>query len=191
MRAYPQLYILRHGETEWNAQNRLQGRFDSALTAAGKAQAHTQHGILRTRDLTGFMALTSPQGRAFHTASIALEGLVDGIETDGCLREIGVGDWAGRSRADLMALVPDARDTFDLYERAPGGEGVSALRSRCTDFLDGLNQPAVLVTHGITSRMIRLIVLGLPDAHLRDLPGGQGVVFHLEDGQQNRLTIGA
>ncbi|MGJ8616920.1 MAG: histidine phosphatase family protein [Sulfitobacter sp.] len=191
MTSYPPLYVLRHGETEWNAQNRLQGRFDSSLTASGKAQAAAQHSILKTRDLTGFVALTSPQGRAFHTASIALQGLVEGIDTDTRLREIGVGDWAGCARADLMAQEPDARDTFDLYERAPGGEGFKALRTRCTAFLDDLTSPTIVITHGITSRMLRLIVLGLADAALRDVPGGQGVVFHLEGGRQNRLTLGA
>ncbi|MGC1497381.1 MAG: histidine phosphatase family protein [Sulfitobacter sp.] len=184
---FPPLFILRHGETEWNAQNRLQGHHDSALTAVGKSQAQQQHEILKTRDLTGFMALTSPQGRAFHTASIALEGLVDGIETDTRLREIGVGEWAGAIREDVMKLAPDAKDTFDLYEFAPGGEGFAALRTRCTAFLETLDCPAVLVTHGITSRMLRLIVLDLPTENLRDLPGGQGVVFHLEGGLQNRL----
>lgn len=188
MTGYPPLYILRHGETEWNAKNRLQGHFNSALTTAGRAQARAQHDILKSCDLDGFTALTSPQGRAFHTASVALQGLVDGIETDSRLREIGVGDWAGHARSDLMALCPGANDTFDLYERAPGGEGFAALRLRCTAFLDSLEGPAVVVTHGITSRMLRLIVLGLGDAALRDLPGGQGVVFQLLDGQQNRLT---
>jgi probable phosphoglycerate mutase len=188
MTLYPPLYILRHGETEWNAQNRLQGKFDSPLTTAGKSQAQTQNTILKARDLDGFAALTSPQGRAFHTASIALEGIACAIETDPRLREIGVGDWAGCARSDLMAQTPTALDTFDLYELAPQGEGFDALRARCEGFLANLTGPAVLVTHGITSRMLRLIVLGLPNTALRDLTGGQGVVFHLEGGKQNRLT---
>ena len=114
--------------------------------------------------------------------------MVDGIETDNRLREIGVGDWAGRARTDLMTIVADARDTFDLYETAPGGEGFHTLRTRCTAFLEDLKGPAILITHGITSRMLRLIVLGLKTEALRDLPGGQGVVFHLEGGVQNRLS---
>ncbi len=187
MSPFPPLYILRHGETEWNAENRLQGHFDSALTLTGKGQAKQQYEILKACDLTNFVALTSPQGRAFHTASIALEGLVDSVETDTRLREIGVGEWAGVRREDVMKLTPKAKDTFDLYEFAPHGEGFAALRARCTAFLNSLDRPAVLVTHGITSRMLRLIVLNLPTENLRDLPGGQGVVFHLEGGQQNRL----
>ncbi len=188
MKALPPLYVLRHGETDWNAQNRLQGRFDSPLTGTGRAQAQAQHRILSTRDLTGFSAFTSPQGRAFHTASIALRGMVGAIATDDRLREIGVGDWAGRVRSDLLALAPDARDTFDLYAYAPGGEGFDALHRRCTAFLDDLDGPAVLITHGITSRMLRLIALGLEPDALRDLPGGQGVVFYIENQRQNRLT---
>lgn len=191
MTDYPPLYILRHGETEWNAQNRLQGRFDSALTAVGRAQAQAQRGILATRDLTGFTALTSPQGRAFHTASIALAGLVDGISTDPRLSEIGIGDWAGAQRDALMAQTPDARDSYDLYEHAPGGEGFAALHARCSAFLSTLTAPHILVTHGITSRMLRLIVLGQGIEALRDMAGGQGVVFYLAQGTQHRLTLGA
>jgi broad specificity phosphatase PhoE len=47
----------------------------------------------------------------------------------------------------------------------------------------------VLVTHGITSRMLRLILMDRPLKALRDMRGGQGVVFHIEDGKQKRLTL--
>ncbi len=183
----PPLYILRHGQTDWNATGRMQGRLDSNLTDLGRAQAQAQHAILQTCDLTGHRAITSPQGRAFHTASIALGGLVDGIETDAALSEIGLGGWAGRSRDALLAEVPQARDAFDLYEYAPGGEGFSALRARCTAFLGTLSGPAVLVTHGITSRMLRLILLDRPTEDLRDIGGGQGVVYHIDGARQTRL----
>ncbi|MEM6277220.1 MAG: histidine phosphatase family protein, partial [Pseudomonadota bacterium] len=68
-----------------------------------------------------------------------------------------------------------------LYEAAPGGEGLTALEHRCRAFLDDLAGPAVLVTHGITGRMLRALWLGLGQDGLDDLPGGQGVVFHLSD----------
>jgi len=186
--AWPPLYILRHGETEWNAENRLQGRFDSPLTARGKAQALAQRAALAGRDLTGVSATTSPQGRAFHTASLALEGLVADIQTDPRLREIGVGEWAGERRDVLMKKAPQATDTFDLYACAPGGEGFDALEERCHAFLSDLTGPAVLVTHGITSRMLRVILLGRGKQALTEIEGGQGVVFHLENGQQHVLS---
>ena len=56
----PPLYILRHGETEWNASGRLQGRFDSPLTEKGRAQAAVQRMILNDIDLAGYSAFSSP-----------------------------------------------------------------------------------------------------------------------------------
>ncbi|UWR13827.1 histidine phosphatase family protein [Sulfitobacter sp. M368] len=190
MNSAPPLYILRHGETEWNATGRLQGRFDSPLTKAGRAQAEAQREILQVNDLTGFSAISSPQGRAVQTARIACAGLIDPIATDPALSEIGLGDWAGGIRADLIQSS-GASDGFDLYELAPNGEGFAALHARCHRFLSGLTDPAVLITHGITSRMLRLILTGRPIRDLRDMAGGQGVVFYLENGKQKRLDLGA
>lgn len=186
--ACPPLYILRHGETEWNVSGRLQGRFDSELTDQGIAQARMQQGILRRENLNGFMAISSPQGRARRTAEIALADLIAPIETDVALSEVGLGDWAGQARAQMMA-GSGAADGFALYDLAPGGEGLAALRVRCEGLLKRLSQPAVLVTHGITSRMIRLILAGEPNARLRSIEGGQGVVYHVEDRKQKRLTL--
>lgn len=189
MSAPPPLFVLRHGETEWNAAGRLQGRFDSPLTAQGRAQAQAQHRILSTQALAGFAAISSPQGRAFETAKIAVAGLVPTLDTDRALSEIGLGTWAGESRAEVM-VHSGAQDGFDLYELAPEGEGFAALHRRCETFLRGLRTPAILITHGITSRMIRLILTGKQIGALRDMDGGQGVVFHLVDSVQHKLTLG-
>jgi len=190
----PPLYILRHGETEWNAEGRLQGHLDSPLTPRGLAQAKAQHAILAAQDLSGFQAFASPQLRALTTASIALTGLLPQVETDTRLREIGVGAWAGRARQEIMIDRPlDESDesVFDLYERAPGGEGFTALAERCSAFLSALSTPAVLVTHGITSRMLRLLALDMDISEMAALPGGQGVVFRIFEGEQVLLTKGA
>jgi probable phosphoglycerate mutase len=187
---FPPLLILRHGETEWNAEGRLQGHLDSPLTARGLAQAEAQRAVLAGLDLRGIKAYASPQGRAFRTASIALVGLVPQIETDLRLAEIGLGQWAGMRREEVRALC-GIEDPLGLYELAPGGEGFAALEQRCRAFLAGLAHPAVLVTHGITSRMLRCIALGRDRADLAALPGGQGVVYHLENGVQRQLSNGA
>ena len=186
----PPLYILRHAETEWNATGRLQGHHDSALTATGRAQAKAQNEILRGRDLTGFTAFSSPQKRALETAAIALSSLDLVAQPAPALREIGLGDWAGMDRTQLLEST-SARDGFDLYQLAPDGEGFAALRQRCEAFLGGLTGPAILITHGITSRMLRLVLTGQGTENLRAQAGGQGVVFHVENGIQTRLTIRA
>ncbi len=190
MTKYPELYVLRHGETEWNAQGRMQGALNSSLTSLGKTQAQRQAEIMSAIDLTGFDILVSPQGRAFETAAIALARNVSHLYTDVRLREIELGDWSGKIRSE----IPESKEFLDgpdgpleLYERAPGGEGFERLEVRCRDFLNTLTTPSVLVTHGITSRMIRSIVTGVGRSGLAEIGGGQGVVYHLKKGNQKRL----
>lgn len=190
MKSFPELYILRHGETVWNAEDRMQGGLNSPLTETGKGHAALQAQILARIDLAGFDALCSPQGRAFETAAIALARLVPFVRTDDRLREIGVGEWQGlvRDPAWMKGPVEDTPDgPIAYYENAPGGEGFAALEARCRAFLADLKGPSVLVTHGITSRMMRTIVLGRHPSTLSALPGGQGNVFHLKDGVQTEL----
>jgi probable phosphoglycerate mutase len=190
----PPLYILRHGQTTWNAAQRIQGSLDSPLTSLGRSQALGQQRILRGCDLSGFRAVSSPQGRAVGTARIALAGLIDAIETDNRLAEIGVGAWEGSLRCDLPVPAPvegEEETALDLYMRAPQGEGFDALHARCLAFLATFNSPAVLITHGITSRMLRVILTGLSREDLSRIDGGQGCVFRIEDGVQTKLTIGA
>lgn len=185
----PELYILRHGETEWNVEGRLQGHHDSPLTERGRAQAAQQHRILASRDLAGFSFFLSPLGRCLQTAGIALGGLATTARIDDRLMEISVGRWETRLRADLFAegLIPDTDDAPEIYERAPGGEGFHALETRCRAFLADLEGPAVVVTHGITSRMIRSLALRRDPSALLELAGGQGNVFHIRDGRSEEL----
>lgn len=189
--AFPhELLLLRHGQTAWNAEGRWQGRLNSPLTALGRRQAERQRGILAGLDLRGFMALSSPSGRAVETAGIALAPLVGAVRTDDRLMEIDVGDWSGRLRGELMPMRPGEEmgdEALELYWGAPGGEGPERLRARCADFVGDLGGPAVLVCHGITSRMLRGVALGLGDDALAGLPGGQGVVHRLRGGRQEVL----
>lgn len=191
---YPPVYVLRHGQTEWNAEGRLQGRIDSPLSALGHRQAQAQRDILAVCDLAGFTGFASPQGRAFHTAALVLAGQVPFIHSDLRLVEIGIGAWEGLHRDDLPLDRPieeSDEGALDFYERAPGGEGFAALRSRCQSFLDDLPGPAAIVTHGITSRMLRLILLNRDTSEMSRLAGGQGVVFSIMQGVQKQLTLGA
>ena len=191
---YPELYILRHGETHWNAENRMQGGLNSPLTDAGHAQAVRQAEILQAIDLSEFDVLCSPQGRAFETAAIALARQVRYLRTDDRLREIEVGEWQGRVRTELDwdgDAIGGPDGPLAMYAAAPGGEGFKALAERCTDFLSNLTRPSVLVTHGIASRMMRMVFLGHAWDDLQAmaaLPGGQGVVYHLKEGVQTKLV---
>lgn len=187
---FHEIYVMRHGQTIWNAEGRMQGAFNSPLTELGRRQAAAQGALLDPLDLEGFDAFSSPQGRCFETAGHAVAGKMGRVCTDDRLCEIRVGEWSGRLRSEFAAsgqFRPTPDGEIELYERAPGGEGFDALEARCRAFLADLQRPAVIVTHGITSRMLRSIVLGLGRQGLDDMEGGQGVIFHLKNGVQTRL----
>ncbi len=183
----PDLLILRHGQTEWNRIGQWQGRFDSPLTALGRAQAVGMAVRLAAEGVgPGTHVLwTSPQGRAMATAAEVARatGLV--AHTDSRLREIGVGAWAGLGRSRQEAAWPGPPDEhfLDRYARAPGGETFAALMARALSFLASLDAPAVIVTHGITSRALRSAALGLGEDGLRSVPGGQGVIHRIAAGE--------
>ena len=188
---HPDLLILRHGETEWNRAGRMQGAQDSPLTAQGRAQASAQANILSRFGIEGWTLYASPQGRAVSTAQIAYGTRAGDMIKDPRLSEITMGTWTGRPRAEIVAQMPHLfEDGNDLgwYDHAPGGEGLAALYARTGAFLAQCTGPSVIVTHGITSRMLRCHALGLEAAEFADLPGGQGVVYHLSGGVQSKMT---
>ena len=183
-----ELYILRHGETVWNREGRMQGAMDSALTDLGHRQAVAMGELLAGFDLRGHGLYCSPLGRAVTTARLAFDRppIVDRR-----LREIEVGQWTGLTRPDILQRWPglsDEEDMLGFYGRAPGGEGFDALWGRVCSFLSDLPGPAIIVTHGVTSRFLRTAALGLTLAELNAVPGGQGVVFRVKDGAQQTLT---
>lgn len=183
---FPEIYILRHGQTTWNLQGRMQGALNSPLTAQGEREAARQGAILQGLDLKDFKFICSPQGRAVQTAGIALARVADFVATDPRLAEITVGEWSGLLRDELpMEDVPDP--FMAQYEAAPGGEGIAGVELRARAFLAELTGPAVLVTHGVTSRVLRSLVVGDAALQPSSIHGGQGVVYHLKDGVQKCL----
>ena len=190
----PDLYILRHGETEWNRTGRWQGRLDSPLTPLGEAQAREQGLLLAdlALDPEQVALYVSPQGRAARTAEIVAEvaGWTGPIRTDDRLREIDVGDWTGKLRDEIRAEadLPGEAHFLEYYAAAPAAEGFASMEARARAFLDDLAGPAVIVTHGITSRFLRAVALGLDVADGEALPGGQGCIHRVSRGTHATLA---
>lgn len=187
---YPELIVLRHGQTAWNREGRWQGDLDSPLTGLGEAQARAMAAVLSRERITAatHAAWVSPKGRTRATARIVL-GPDWEPTVDARLSEIGVGDWEGWLIADIAraAKLGDDATPYAFYEAAPGGEGFEALRDRVAGFLATLDRPSVIVTHGITSRMIRTLATGRDLDRFAELPGGQGVVFRVRGGAHEVL----
>lgn len=189
--ALPELYILRHGETVWNREGRMQGRRDSSLTEKGVVQARAIGRLLSARGLGPgtHQVISSPQGRARRTAEIAF-GEAWEIAEDDRLAEICVGDWTGRTRTEVLAVDAHAfseGDMMEFYANAPGGEGFASMWARARGFLDDLSAPTIVVTHGITSRFLRGVALGIDEHEIAELPGGQGVVHHIREGRTDLI----
>jgi len=189
----PELFVLRHGETAWNREGRLQGRLDSPLTELGLAQARAMAAALAARGVgpDRYDLVHSPQGRAARTAEAVAEATGLRPRPDARLREIGVGDWAGLSPAEIDARWPRPHPDepfLDRYACAPGGEPFADLLDRVAGFLAEQSRPAVVVTHGITSRALRAAALGGGVPEMAALPGGQGVIFRIGGGVQTTLA---
>ena len=186
MTKYPELFVLRHGQTEWNVEGRYQGHQDSPLTELGNAQARTQNMILRSLPKVPSVAFHSPQGRAALTAGHALDGLC--LSTpDKRLMEINFGDWEGRTRAEVHAIASRSDTQSHVNFASPNGETFEMISQRVNSFLETLTQPTIIVTHGTTSSILRGAVMGLGIDDLLALPLEQGCVFHLADGQETIL----
>ncbi|MEL7091182.1 MAG: histidine phosphatase family protein [Pseudomonadota bacterium] len=185
---FPDCYILRHGETEWNRDMRMQGRLDSPLTALGEQHAAAQGRIIAALGRTDLTWYCSPQGRAAATARI-VAGPDLHITEDARLAEIDIGTWTGLTRDVIAAANPALFETDGLawYDHAPEGEGLFALGARTRAFLDTLTGPSVIVTHGITSRVLRCHLRGLPIEAFEEVGGGQGMVHAVRGGVQTSL----
>ncbi|MFV0361123.1 histidine phosphatase family protein [Tropicimonas sp.] len=182
------LLILRHGETEWNRQGRMQGHLDSPLTRRGAAQARAQGAVLRRVGAAGLPLFCSPLGRAKATAELALPGRSP--IRDARLNEVGMGAWQGLTMAEIRARHPQAfhgTDAVTWKFSAPGGETLDDIWRRVSAFLSDLSGPAVVVTHGVTSQVLRAQLTGLAPASIGTIEDRQGVVYRVEDGCQTVL----
>ncbi len=181
-------FILRHGETQWNVEGRMQGGLDSPLTDRGRRQALRQGDLLRQAGVTSLPVHSSPQGRALETARIALPGKP--VLQDPRLREVAMGAWQGRTMDEIAETAPgllaDPHPFLWKFE-APGGETFDGMIDRVRTILSDLRGPAIIVTHGVTSQLIRGCLMGLDPEAMGMLPDRQGIVYRIEDGNQTVL----
>jgi probable phosphoglycerate mutase len=191
----PTIYYIRHGETQWNADGRLQGVQDTALNDLGRSQAAQAGHILAHllvrdgRDKSELPYVSSPLVRARTTMEImrgALSLPVQDYATDDRLREIGYGQWEGFTLAEMQAADPGcfARRLADKWRVAPeGGETYEAVQRRMAEWYAQVKADSVVVAHGGTARAL-MVALGFETPQsASDLTIGQGVVYVFGDGK--------
>lgn len=192
---YPILFLLRHGQTKWNAEGRFQGQKNSDLTEQGRKDAISQGKLLKEvfAKHPGIGIYVSPLSRARITAKIALadHNRTPTIAKD--LIEINAGDWEGLTKSDIAADWPNlfeaCKTKLELFMNAPNGEGFETLNHRCCRFLNDLTSSAVVFSHGATIAVLRGIACGLSYAEILQLDHKQGCIYRIENGQEKILTM--
>jgi probable phosphoglycerate mutase len=181
------LYLVRHGETEWNAAGRFQGKLDSPLTGRGVAQAEACGRCLA--EIAGEVdtVSASPLGRARQTTWIMKRfGKFPEPQWDGRLAEVSIGSWDGLTHVDIDAQWPgllDGTTAFDWFFRSPDGESYDAAADRVRRWLDDLQGVVVAVSHGLVGRLIRGAYLGLAKDAALSLPVPQDVIWRMTEGR--------
>ena len=150
------IYLIRHGQTEWNVERRMQGRQDSLLTEVGIKGAELLAPEIPAVDVV----YASPLGRTKHTAQIIF-GDQD-VVFDDRLREIDMGDWEGRLQSELDVEEPELHRCFweapHRYSKA-GAETVAQVADRAVDFFQEIagrheGETVAVVSHTVVIRAI-------------------------------------
>jgi broad specificity phosphatase PhoE len=189
--ADPEVYLVRHGQIEWNAVGRFQGRLDSPLTPQGRAEAATCARLLAPIAGSLDAVVVSPLGRARQTSEIILSmGTFPRPQADARLSEVSLGSWDGLTHVDIDACWPgrlDGATSFDWYFRSPDGESYAAAYARARDWLSDATGTVLAITHGLMSRILRGAYLGVSEADALRFSVAQGTVWHLAEGSITTL----
>ncbi|WP_378080357.1 histidine phosphatase family protein [Aeromonas bestiarum] len=190
------LYLLRHGQTRYNAELRLQGRCNSDLTAKGEAQAAAMGARLHELldDAARWTLYASPLGRARQTAQLVCQQLgfdSERIVWDERLVELDMGEWESRRVPELLAAHPELDlDQPDWYLQAPEGESFESIQRRAQAWLqdERIAERAIVVSHGLFGAMLRgaYADLDYTTTWSQELP--QDAFFKLSGGRIERIA---
>lgn len=193
------LYFIRHGQTDWNNQARLQGQTDTEINATGQAQARANGDRLKllleqrhgSADAVSFVA--SPLMRTRQTMELvraACDLPHKGYDTDDRLREISFGDWEGMTRPEINAMSGEnyAQYRADRWGyRPPNAESYADLSARVLAWLDARDGPTVCVSHGGCMRVVQGHLHGEPSHAIPQLKIPQDQIFVWLDGKTDWL----
>jgi len=194
------IFLVRHGETEFNLVRRYQGWLDSPLTEREVAQARAIGRRLAEMPQTAAVGaaavgiVASPTGRAQRTAELIRAELgAAAVDFDERLREISIGSWDGLDRAEIAARMPgifDGDGRWEWYFQTPDGETYDGFAGRIADWLAAIaDRTAIVVTHGIVTRVLRGLYAGLPRAVALRLPVPQDRFYRLADGRIDEIAL--
>ena len=166
-------YLVRHGQTQWNLQGRIQGHTDVPLGELGRRNVRAQ--AKRLDGLTFAAVYASDLSRTVETARILVNDADVSVQTDPNLREFSYGQWEGLTPEEVQARDSEGFgqrfNQRDVDFAAPGGESAIQLLQRVHRFyvkaasVHGPEENILVVAHGGSIRALTLCLLGLSDEH--------------------------
>lgn len=193
------IYLVRHSETVWNREGRLQGHRDAPLTERGEQQARRMGAALKRTvvPLAEYTIVASPLGRTRRTAELICGELgVDPatIAFDERLMEIRWGDWEGHTRPEIEQRWPGelARRRTQRWDYTPpNGESYAMLTDRVGDWLAAIDDDArlIVVTHGAAGRMIKGLYARLDREIAMGLTEPQDAFFRFSAGRIEEIAV--
>jgi probable phosphoglycerate mutase len=187
---FPLVYLVRHGQTAWNVEYRLQGQADVPLNDEGRRQAtaNGRHLAELIPDAQAFDFVASPMLRTRTTMELvrAAMGLdPKAYRTDARLMEMNFGDWQGFTMAELEARHPGSTkgrgpDKWDFVPPGKDAESYQMLLERVRPFFEELDRQTVCVTHGGVIRALFRMVAKLPKAEAARIDTPQDRILRLD-----------
>jgi probable phosphoglycerate mutase len=184
------VYVIRHGQTDWNAEGRLQGQKDIAINAVGRAQA-TQNGEMLRQILgaaEGYDFVASPLSRTRETMERIRTAMgldPKGYRLDERLKELSFGDWEGYTTAEIKAVDRErirerSRQKWGFIPPGADAESYEILSWRVGAWLASLEQPTVSVSHGGVLRSLFRLVGKIDEDEAANMPIHQDRIVRID-----------
>ena len=189
------IYLIRHGEVEFNRKNAYIGSTDLSLNANGRHQAELLAEYLADKEISS--VYSSGLKRAYESAEIIAVRIGLGVSAIPELRELDYGDWEGVPEADVPKLYPDIFREWrknPVEVRIPGGENVGELRDRAYPAFCRIAEQVsggslVIVAHKTTNRVLLSCLLGVDPNYYRQIGQGNSAMNVIERRNDGRLVV--
>ncbi len=190
----PDIYFIRHGQTDWNAQGRYQGQQDIALNEKGREQALSNGKLLSSLlSKAGLNAnkmdwYVSPLSRAIDTMDIIRSNFTN-LEIkpiiDKSLIEVSFGEFEGSLHDDILTNFEKRGERSEKFWnfRPKNGESYVDLLDRVEPFISKINKPSIIVSHGGTARVFRYLIEGISKVQAVNLETPQDAILFFSKGE--------